>query len=114
MSSSKSGQWMPSPRPMKRQWLRSCCRRGNHASGAVMVRPSDNSTNNVSAVTRKSSPAASRSSSSKVFIPFSQQFFAVFFDQPLNPIKFNTTKPAALLQPHRVERFALVSPAGKF
>src|SRR5207249_7281342 len=36
MSSSKSGQWMPSPRPMKRQRLRSlvvpCSRRGNHTS----------------------------------------------------------------------------------
>jgi hypothetical protein len=34
----------------------------------------------------------------------------VLFNQPLNPIEFNTTKPAALLQPHRVEPEFRVAP----
>jgi hypothetical protein len=63
------------------EWLRSlavpCCRRGNHASGAVMVRPSENSTSNVSAVTFTFSPATARGSATKVFMPFSQQLFAI-------------------------------------
>src|SRR5205085_5096273 len=37
MSSSRSGQWIPSPRAIKRQLLRSfpdpCSKRGNHARG---------------------------------------------------------------------------------
>ncbi len=48
MSSSKSGQWMPSPRPMRRRLERSVCvpwaKRGNQASGTVMVLPSARST----------------------------------------------------------------------
>jgi hypothetical protein len=44
MSSSRSGQWSPSPCPINRQFFRSaavaCTSRGNHSSGTVIVRPS--------------------------------------------------------------------------
>jgi hypothetical protein len=47
MSSSKAGQWMPEPPPISRQFERSsgvpCRRRGYHASGAEIERPSDSS-----------------------------------------------------------------------
>ena len=48
MSSSRSGQWMPSPELIRRQLDRCarvpCRSLGNQAIGTVMVRPSDNST----------------------------------------------------------------------
>jgi hypothetical protein len=34
----------------------------------------------------------------------------VIFDQPLNSIEFNSTKPAALLQPHRIDPELGVAP----
>jgi len=36
-------------------------------------------------------------------MPFSQQFFAIFFNQILNPIQFNTTKTTTFLQTQRIE-----------
>ena len=43
ISSSSSGQWIPSPPAMRRQLVRSvavpCARRENHASGAAIVLP---------------------------------------------------------------------------
>jgi len=35
-------------------------------------------------------------------MPCSQKQFAVFFNQPLNPVQLNATKSAAVLQPYRV------------
>ena len=55
MSSSRSGQWIPIPSPMNRQFRRSsgvpCSRRGYQAMGIEIVRPSAKSTVNVSFVT---------------------------------------------------------------
>jgi hypothetical protein len=55
MSSSRSGQWMPTPLPIRRHRLRSWrvpwTRRGYHASGTTTVRPSARSTASLSAVT---------------------------------------------------------------
>ena len=71
-SSSMSGQWIPYPAPAMRQFARcsdvACSRRGYHAKGTVMVRPSKRSTLIASSVTRTSltrSPALG----SKVVIP---------------------------------------------
>ena len=48
MSSSRSGQWIPSPHPMRRQLFRSsgvpCWRRGYHARGTERLRASASST----------------------------------------------------------------------
>jgi hypothetical protein len=64
MSSSKSGQWIPAPLPIKRQWLRSlelpCRRRGYQAKGTESVRPSAKCTVRVSSVTPTLSAASSR------------------------------------------------------
>jgi hypothetical protein len=52
ISSSRSSQWMPAPRPTNRQRLRSavdaCDKRGYHASGTETLRPSLRSTESVS------------------------------------------------------------------
>ena len=52
MSSSRSGQWIPSPRAIRVLLARSaaepCRSRGNHANGTEMQRPSDSSTLKVS------------------------------------------------------------------
>jgi|GEM_PF-3325035 len=54
-SSSRSGQWMPSPLPIRRHLFRSsdvpCKRRGYHARGTEIVRPSVRSTMSASSVT---------------------------------------------------------------
>lgn len=56
MSSSRSGQWIPSPSPIRRQWLRSSgvawTRRGYQASGTETTRPSLISAVSASSVTR--------------------------------------------------------------
>ena len=61
ISSSRSGQWMPSPRPMIRQLLRSwgvpCNRRGYHSKGTLMLRPS------IKSIIRDSSSIEIRSAS---------------------------------------------------
>jgi hypothetical protein len=55
ISSSSSSQWMPTPRPIRRQRFRSdddaCDKRGYHASGTEMLRPSLRSTQSVSSET---------------------------------------------------------------
>jgi hypothetical protein len=57
-SSSKSGQWMPSPSAMRVQLERSgslpCIKRGNQAKATTMVRPSARSTVNASSFTATS------------------------------------------------------------
>ena len=87
MSSSRSGQWIPSPPPMSRQRARCfvvpCRSRGYHASGASTVRPSANSTLSVSFVTLTFSAATSRNSFVKVLIPTIQQLLLILLDQLL-------------------------------
>jgi len=103
MSSSRSGQWIPSPPPMRRQLARSggvpCAKRGNQASGTVIVRPSARST------TRSSSPAltlwatACARSCSEVLIPCPRQQTCVFRHQPFDASDLRTAEAAAAFQP---------------
>ena len=69
MSSSKSSQWIPSPLPIRRQFARSagvpCARRGNQATGTVIVLPSARFTSRASSLTLTLWAAASRSSAPK-------------------------------------------------
>jgi hypothetical protein len=62
-SSSRSGQWMPCPRPIRRQFRRcsgvALARRGNHASGAATSRPSASTTRSRSSVTVTSTAVGS-------------------------------------------------------
>src|ERR1035438_4541408 len=71
ISSSRSGQWIPSPRAMRRQLPRSvavpCAKRGNQASGTVIVLPSARSTTRASSLTLWAS--ASLSSVPEVLMP---------------------------------------------
>lgn len=66
MSSSRSGQWTPSPWPIRRQLLRSLgvawTKRGYQASGVEMTRPSLRSAMSVSSVTVTSCMVAAWSS----------------------------------------------------
>jgi len=107
MSSSRSGQWMPSPAPIRRQLLRSsgvpCKSRGYHARGAETVRPSVKSSTSASSVTLTCCAVAIRTSTAKVFIPTPQETFSVFLYEPLYPIDFASAKTSAVLKPNRVE-----------
>jgi len=85
MSSSRSGQWIPSPSPINRQLERSavvpCAKRGYHDIGTVTVRPSARSTTRESSVTCTSSACADRGSVREVFIPLPEKEILVFFHQ---------------------------------
>src|SRR5262249_49384938 len=102
MSSSISGQWMPLPSAMSRHKRRSegaaCARRGNHASGADIVRASESSTDRVSAVTRTSVANASRLLAVKELIPALQQLLFVVLNQHSNPIEVFSPEPMTSFQ----------------
>ena len=107
MSSSRSGQWIPSPPPMSRQRARCfvvpCRSRGYHASGASTVRPSANSTLSVSFVTLTFSAATWRNSFVKVLIPTIQQLLLTLLDQLLQPVQLMAAKTTTLRQPCRIK-----------
>ena len=73
MSSSSLLQWMPCPRPINRQLLRSAAvtwaSLGNQASGTDRLRPSLSSTVSVSAVTATVSAAGTVISIAEVLTP---------------------------------------------
>jgi len=105
MSSSSSGQWMPSPEPIRRQ-LDRCARvpwsnRGNHAIGTVMVRPSDNSTAKLSlpTVTRR----AISSWFPEVLMPCSQYQFLVFADELFYLANLHRSKSVIVRQLDRTQ-----------
>src|SRR5438093_976655 len=98
---------MPSPRPIKRQWDRSFAvprnKRGYHASGASMMRPSASSIFSVSLVTETLSAVTSRNSLVKVFIPTLQQLSLVLLGQLLQPCQFMTAKASTLREANWIE-----------
>lgn len=73
MSSSSLFQWMPCPRPINRQFLRSAgvawTNRGNQASGTDRLRPSLSSTVSVSSVTVIDSAIGAEISTAEIVIP---------------------------------------------
>ncbi len=107
MSSSRSGQWIPSPLPIRRQFARSagvpCANRGNQATGTVIVLPSAKSTSRASSLTLTLSASASLSSVPEVLIPRPQQKDCVLHHQPLNPCDFRAAKAPASFQADRLQ-----------
>ena len=83
MSSSRSGQWMPTPLPMSRQLLRCsgvpCKRRGNQARGAETVRPSERRRTN-SASNTCTSITSDDTLLAKMLIPLQPKQFPVFLN----------------------------------
>jgi hypothetical protein len=106
ISSSKSGQWIPSPRPIKRQRLRSlevpCRRRGYQANGTKSVRPSARCTVRASSVTDTLSDATSPLSITK-FMPTPQQLLLLVLDQLLKPADLAPGKTTTMPQPHLIK-----------
>jgi len=89
-SSSTSGQWMPFPLPIKRQFPRSrslaCNKRGYHARGAERVRPSRSLTVNVSLDTVTSSAKAFCISAAEELVPGIDQLSFMSGHQILYPL----------------------------
>ena len=77
MSSSRSGQCIPSPPPMRRQCARSsgvpCASRGNQERGTVTVLPSTRSTIRASSLTCMLCAMASLNSVSEILMPSPQK-----------------------------------------
>src|ERR1019366_2791053 len=106
-SSSRPGQWIPSPPAMRRQLVRSagvpCAKRGNHASGTVIVRPSASSATRASSLTLTLWASASLSSAPEVLIPSPQQESRVFRDQFFDDSNLPAAETTALLQADRLQ-----------
>src|SRR6266540_108499 len=89
MSSSRSGQWMPSPRPMRRHFERSAevpwAKRGYQERGTLTVLPSTKSTTKASSVTETCCASATRSSLAEELIhaPRSWLSFCLTMDSNL-------------------------------
>ena|SRR5215207_8432709 len=110
MSSSRSGQWTPAPRPTSRQWARSaavaCASRGYHAKGAETVRPSLSSNWTASSVsaTAVTAGVGRRSRSlAEVLTPRLEEKGLVLADEGGHPVKFRTPEAAALVQADGIE-----------
>ncbi len=107
MSSSRSGQWMPSPRPMRRHFERSAevpwAKRGYQERGTLTVLPSTKSTTKASSVTETCCASATRSSLAEELIPCSAKLAFVLPDHGLQSPDLDSAKPAALSQPYRIE-----------
>src|SRR5437868_1037670 len=107
MSSSRSGQWIPSPRPISLQCPRSvgvpCASRGYHASGTDSVRPSSKSTTNASSLTVTLVANAARRSVAEVLIPRPHEFALVLLNERRDPVQLCTAEPTALLEPHGLQ-----------
>lgn len=116
MSSSSASQWMPEPRPIRRQRFRSaddaCDNRGYHASGTEMLRPSLKSTESVSSDTVTFCANGASNSTAEVLIPCLHQFDSVISHQRFNPCNLDARKTTAALQPNGIKpelRNAVVS-----
>jgi hypothetical protein len=107
MSSSRSGQWTPSPRPIKRQFARSagvpCARRGYQGKGTLTLRPSTRSTIKVSSVTVTCCAIADRKSLGEVLIPRSTKLYSVVSHHRLHPANLGPAKAAAPGQPYWIK-----------
>lgn len=107
MSSSRSFQWIPRPRPISRQRLRSAAvarnRRGYHARGAEMLRPSLNSTRSVPSETATSSAKGTSISIAEILIPSLHELNLTITNQSLNPGDFCPRKSTTALRPYWIE-----------
>jgi len=107
MSSSRSAQWIPSPRPISRQLDHSvgvpCARRGYQARGTDTVRPSTRSTVNVSSDTATCRACACRVSAAKECLPKTQNRIQILFNYTLESADFQPVKTAAFLQSDRAQ-----------
>jgi len=96
MSSSSASQWMPKPRPIRCQRVRSaddaCDNRGYHASGTEMLRPSLKSTESVSSDTATFCANGTSNSTAEVRIPCLHQFASVIDHQRFNPCNRDARK----------------------
>jgi hypothetical protein len=100
MSSSSSGQWIPSPRPIRRQVMRSfseaCTSRGYQASGTEIVRPSLRSTVNVSSVTATFVAAGTTISIGEELIPGLHKLLTMLGDHLLDASNLGAPEVSAL------------------
>lgn len=107
ISSSKSAQCIPSPRPINFQLFRSSgvpwASLGYHAMGTAMVRPSDNSTLKVSSVTNTSVAYEAVVSAAEVPNPCLLYLCAIFFHHFVDFANFVPVKTPALLKSHRIK-----------
>src|SRR5262249_41118208 len=89
-----------------------CAKRGYQASGAAMVRPSDNSTDRVSSFNSMLTANASLASTAEELIPKLHQLFAMNLNQSMHYVNFPPTKAMTPFEPNRFEpklRFAIVA-----
>src|SRR5215471_13012342 len=91
MSSSTLSQWIPMPRPTRRQLAR-CLgvarrRRGNHASGAETRRPSTSLTISSSSV-HSTSTASATGLLAKVLVSRNDKLIAMFFNDRVKLAQF--------------------------
>src|SRR6266480_3896494 len=100
MSSSRSGQWIPSPRPIRRHLDRSASdplfSLGYHPNGTEIERPSLRRTVSVSSLIATSVARGAVTSFAEELIPRLHQLLTVTDDQLLNPASFNRTKTATV------------------
>ena len=93
ISSSRSSQWMPTPRPIRRQRFRSaddaCDKRGYHPSGTEILRPSLRSTLSVSSETATFSTKGISISIAEVLIPRLHKNHSAISHQSLNSRDLN-------------------------
>ena len=106
ISSSRSGQWIPSPFAISFQWERSagvpCESRGNQPMGTVMDLPSANSATSASSVTVTLCACTSVVSGPEVLIPCSQQKTLMLHDQSFYPRDLDATEAATPLKAYGV------------
>ena len=106
MSSSRSGQWIPKPPPMRRQLACSAgvprASRGNQASGTAIVRASARSTTRDSSRTITHRANACLGSVTEILMPCPRQQGSVFAN--LNSAKLSAPKVDASLQSYRIEK----------
>jgi len=106
-SSSRSGQWRPSPRAIRRQRERSravaCLSRGYHDSGTVTVRPSVRSTTSATRVTRARRARGFSRRTVEVLIPAPQNRFAVMKHDALHRANLVRRESMVRLQSDRGE-----------
>jgi hypothetical protein len=107
ISSSRAGQWIPSPPPIKRQVRRSLgvafANLGYQATGTLIVRPSARSTDSVFRLIATCLANASRTLTMKELIPALQQSLSMFLDQRLNAVDFLLAKTTFVCQLNRIE-----------
>src|SRR5947209_4491926 len=107
MSSSSSGQWIPSPPPMRRQWSFSSGvpwrSLGYHTMGTATVRPSTRSTVRVSSLSVTWRALAAWISSAEVLIPAPQQRGLLILDKLLHLANLAPGEPTLAVEANRFE-----------